>query len=312
MVALFSAIFVYDYIPAPNIYAEGVVNFWMYKPYVYRVLIPLLARGVMLLGVPHNWALAGVVFTSGLASFGALKLFYSSYIAKNRLWAFSLMSWLLMFTLMQNHKKHYDFATIFFFCLSLYLMVKIAAFNAMPVRMPIISNRHAALLFALFPIMVLNRETTALLILVYAIYFWGTDFKVYLIHITYMTTTFLLVYFVIIQNVFRDWAGDSIHVLRHLTMETYLQTPAMIFAVFIIIGCAMIIFTHWNDGTYSRFIKSALILVPIQIALHLLFGYPFEFRVLIESFPVFFVSVIIGLTSTNRVFPKHTYRSIDI
>jgi hypothetical protein len=63
-------------------YARAVVLSWVERPFVYRTLMPWLARGLMSLGFSAVQAIGVVVFVSAIGLVYALKFLYDSFQSK--------------------------------------------------------------------------------------------------------------------------------------------------------------------------------------------------------------------------------------
>jgi hypothetical protein len=288
-VIILMALFASDmiYLPASNDQnATLYTSFSMPKPVIYRVLVPLLARFMMEFGARPDLAIAFILFLSGLGAFYMIR----------KLFVFYGMEWLALFSFMltyilvtSNHSTPLDFMTVFLFLLAYYLMA---------------TGNHLAYCY-LFPLIVLHRETSVLLIGLYALYRWieisheAPSLDVFYEKLQYgdalLSQLIIYIFFkTSLVMAFPEAQGSAIHFLIHDPMGVYLQTPAMLSALFIIIGILLIVRSRW--ALYPPFLKAAFVLFPVQIGLHLLAGNPFEFRVMAESFPIVLLMVFMGMT----------------
>jgi len=185
--------------------------------------------------------------------------------------------------------------TVFLFCLAYYL---IATKNP--------------LYLALFPVIVLHRETAILLVIVFIMFYYcRMEIRSYSIAVIYQATTWLSIR-LILMKIFENAPGMDLHIFIHDVTGVYFQTPAMLSALFIFAGAVAILYSRWSR--LFPFVKAGLVLVPIQIILHFILGNPFEFRVLVESFPFVFLAVMICITvpPAERTITQDTQHMISI
>jgi hypothetical protein len=251
------------------------ITYAMPKPAVYRVLIPMISQLLVSLGIPGNIVMGSIALASGLGSYWLLRKLFESYGIR----IYAGLCWLLVYVLLLNYASPMDWITVFLFLL---------AYRLLRSDHP----RDLVRYLMLFPVIVMHRETAILLVLLYGLLNHKTmSRRTFWISLACQISTFTFHRLAVIK-IFSDSPGDAIR-LYYDVMGTYLQTPAMIAALFILIGIFSIAYANWNH--YDDFIKAAFALFPIQILLHVILGNPFEFRVLAESFPVAFIIVFAGL-----------------
>ena len=270
-------------------YLNYIVTFTLHKPFVYRVIVPLVANGIMaLLGAPAEWAMVIVVFASGLGAFWAIKRFFSLYVADIlRLHLYSFLAFMAEVLLITNFRNYNDFTTVALFCLAFYHM---ASDKPLPY-------------LVLFPLMVLHRETTILLTSIFILYFWGKmPARNLLAALAYQGVVYTALRFAL-SLIFSNTYGSQVNYLFYYdVMGVYLQTPAMLIPLVMLCGMLFVMYLNW--GRYPRFLQVAFMLFPIQIALHLMLGYPFEFRVLAESLPL--LSAIVASIHSPFIILRNT------
>lgn len=136
-------------------YAGGLHPEDYSRPFVYRQLVPLLARGIEFFGVPANVALVVVMTVSGVGFYLALrKLALQFYNLSNRQEIYLVVGVLVSMILLGEYRKPYDLMTallftVFFYCFR--------------------TNQKTKQLLV-FALSCVNRETTILLVLFYVIY----------------------------------------------------------------------------------------------------------------------------------------------
>lgn len=128
-----------------------VVSLNQPRPFVYRQLVPMLARLLMSLHISAAWSLVIIVTLAGIGYYLALRKLAGRFYQlndKNEL----LIVGLTIFTLplLFNSQQVYDLPTAFLFTLSIYCLVTGAILAYLLV----------------FAVACLNRETAFLLILV--------------------------------------------------------------------------------------------------------------------------------------------------
>jgi len=286
------ALFAWGWIDLTSVndqWAGYYVWFTQDKPAVMRVLVPLLARGLMLTGIPAGPAMALVVFSCAVAAYWAIKLFFSEYGLER--WA--VVCWGMIFVLLLNKRNPFDWMTVFIFSLAYYLL-----------------RRYDPRYFLLFTIAALHRETVVLLVLLYMIYLWeSANTKGYWLAVLFQVSTILFIRSMI--EVILDPGGHQLYVLYYDVPGAYLRSPAAWISALLLAGLFYLVWKYWY--IIPKFTQAAFMLVPIQIALHLLNGYPGEVRVMAESFPIMFIvaytvlyaerieiKLIRGTTKTNR------------
>jgi len=243
------------------------LNFETYKPLIYRVIVPVLANALLDLGVPIDLTIPTVMFLSGILVYWQLEKLFAGYGAE----IFTSLCFSLLHLIMYFYAKPMDYLTVFFFTLSYNLFRSY-------------SIRDLKIYLLLFPIMVLHRETAILLIFLYVLLFYKfLSRRSLIITSAYQCLTYATIR-ILLMKIFFDAPGTDIYPFEFDVLGWYLHTPAMISALFIVIGTFKIVYARWER--LDPFLRAGFTLFPIQIFLHLILGFPFEFRVLAESFPI--------------------------
>jgi hypothetical protein len=143
--------------------------------------------------------------------------------------------------------------------------------------------------YALFTIACLNRETMLLLTIVFAVFFlWRLQRTQYLFGLIYQAAAFLGTRFGL-MILYADNPGRSAHFWLWRVLRVYashLFFTVVLIGLCILLGC--LIARGWNRKPIL--LRYALLLMfPLQLVLHLLFGMAFEIRVFAELFPVLWV-----------------------
>jgi hypothetical protein len=261
-------------VPANNDqHPETYVSFQTGKPAVYRVLVPLLARAAMfLLDLPADHGIAFVIFLAGIAAYWSMRRLFENYQAGR----YAPFAFVLTYAMLSNHATPLDFMTVFLFCLAFYLL----------------ASRRFDLYYILFPFVVLHRETSVLLILLFALY--ARRHHTHILGLVYQLFTFGVIRFLLgMTFAGAEGSGNLYYLFLYDVMGVYLQTPAVWITALLLALAGIVIAARWKD--YDPFLRCALLLFPVQIILHLLVGNPFEVRVMAESFPIFWLMFATGL-----------------
>lgn len=137
----------------PNLWKDKLLmSLDMSRPWVYRALIPFLARAMEWVGARLDIAVVVLMMASGIGFYLALRelIFHYHPAASELLVVLFVLAGLLLF---QFDRMPYDLATAFLFTLTFVYMAKGQVRNYM----------------LLFPVICLNKETAVLLIVVWFI-----------------------------------------------------------------------------------------------------------------------------------------------
>lgn len=249
-------------------YGSVIVNSTEERPYAYRVLVPVMSRAVgeFIRENPER-VMEFIFIISAVLAFWAMKYLYESFYEDGNVFAF--VSFQFLFLICMVETKVYDYMTVATFSLSFAFMAR---------------GKHGAFLL-LFPFATLNRETTFLLTLFYAIWFLGKIPKSqYFFSIAYQVSVYLIEK-AIVQSVFSNNGGRPVYFELFQVISVYAKFwPALL----LVAPVGYVIAKSWNK--VPRFFQiAALTMIPAQILLHLLFGKAFEIRVFAESIPVLMI-----------------------
>jgi hypothetical protein len=308
MVVFMATMFSYGYFGLPENNDQNVIfymNFQVDKPFLYRVLVPLIVHALMLFKIKIDIAAVIVVFASALASYWAIKELCAYYLfmidEKARL-LYSLIFFAFTFIILIEYRKTYDWMTVFLFCYLMYVMG-----NMIPVPksglqwggfVGSVSVKYLIIYLLVFPIVVIHRETSILFVLLFAVYFWRrVQILAYIVTIIYQLTVWVTFRFVM-DSIFSN-ANGGFHFLTHDVTGTYINDPRMIVILLVSLFTLWVVRRSWKSTPHL--LQSAFLLVPVQIILHLLFGNPYEFRVFAETVPIILITVTHGF-STKPLF----------
>jgi hypothetical protein len=170
-----------------------------------------------------------------------------------------------------THGYLYDFSTLLLFTLGLGLMVR--------------ANWRAYL--PVFVLACLNKETAILLTLVFAVHFYRNP-RIDRAHFTRILALQIAIYVVIrllLMWTFRDNPGSLVEFHLHRHWSVYKRYPLLAIAsILLCILVAFMMFHKWREKPYFL-LHGTLIIIPL-FALHMLWGWPYEFRVFYEVYPI--------------------------
>jgi hypothetical protein len=262
-----------------NLYLTQVAYSLEERPFVFRLLLPLLSRSLEWLTGIEAVSWLGVLFVlSAVFFYFSAKYLYEAFYERGEIAA--LVSFLFLMTLTFVETKVYDYATAAFFALSLGLLAK---------------GKHGVFLLV-FPFATLNRETTFLLTIFYAVYFFRKlPLQKYLASLSVQTSVYLSIRFVT-ASVFSGNGGQDVYFYFDVMLASRSYIILLIFP--------LLYFFLRNKPEFIR--KSFWIIFPVQVALYLLFGQPFEVRVFAESsFIILLVDT--GLRGRHRLNPARWF-----
>ncbi len=253
-----------------------------WKPYVTRALVPLLTRlTVSVLPVQPEFIATGWMLLSFVGFVFAFRYlvtaFWPACVLSDALTVFAIVSLLpLMATF---SRQMYDFATLFFFTLELGLLAR----------------RQWKWFLAIFPLACLNRETTFLLSLVFAVHYYPLVERSFLVK---MLAAQGLIYVAIrapLLWLFKDNPGNAVEVF--LPVQLYVLSQIFAFSpigllalLFVLCGLGILALTLYRWNYKPPFLReAALVTVPLLVVSYLVFGLPFEIRVFYEAYPIVFI-----------------------
>jgi len=259
-------------------------------PYSYRVLMPWIARSlVWMLGISANTALMVVIVLSSIALLYALwylfEAFYPNHPA-SILIAFCAEA--LIFVLIMFPQKIYDLSTAAFFALSLSFLARTKV------------NWY----LLLFPLATLNRETTFLLILFFAIYYFRKPEQMpvrrYIFSLSYQILCYVGIK-IILTEIFAKNGGSHFFWWPDQVIATYIQHFGKTFT-YIFLFALIVYLAHRNQETKPQLLVDAfLVMAPVLLVLHLFMGYPYEVRMFVEVAPA---ALLLCLAPVQRSEPE--------
>lgn len=269
IVAVISFLWSYIY------YADGLWAEDYTRPFVYRQLVPLLARGIEFLGVPGNIALIVVMTLSGVGFYLALrKLAQEFYDLSNRQDIYLLVGTLASVLVLGIFRKPYDLMTVCLVSLFLYYFW---------------TDQKVKHLIT-FALACLNRETAILLVLFYVVYLFSLlKYKSVRREIIGMSLLQGAIYLLItlgIRYMFAATEGSSAWIEPTENILKFSNQPYRT-----LLHLSVTIFLMWwmsrgweHKPYYLRYAFS--LFAPLLLIMYVVFGQAFEIRVFWEISPL--------------------------
>lgn len=256
------------YLNAPRQVAE-LVSLSLYKPYVYRQLVPILARLLMSLDMDAGLAIVLIMTLAGVGFYLSLqRLVFLVYKGGSEMVVFLMvLAGMVMFHL---HRMPYDLMTAFLFATAFMLLIE---------------NRYQEYAL-LFIVICINRETSFLLVIFY--------FATLLTHKIYLERIWLFVYQVfvwlgirlIITTVFSGNGGEDTWIEPFENVVRFINNPlTTILHLSATVVLLYLVAKNWEAK--PRFFKIAFVtFAPLLTVMYFVFGQAFETRVFWEIFPI--------------------------
>lgn len=240
------------------------------KPWVYRQLVPILAR---LLGnlVPLEIALVTIVTISGVSFYLALRsliLYINDTVSELKI----LLFFLAVILLLRNERLPYDMMTGFLWTLGLLFIVQ---------------QKNLAFMI-LFPFVCLNRiDTAPLLIVAYWLRFpWKWQ------EVTGCGIVFIVMYLGL-HTYFSDNPGSTAWIQPWWNVLRFWYSPwRTLLHLFVTVVIFLRILIRANHQSLY-FQRLFIVLAPIFVILYLVAGQAFEVRVFMEIMPILVVLTIL-------------------
>ena len=262
------------------------------RPYVYRALIPWVARFLNELGFREDVAVIIAVIVSAIGLVYAIQYLLSSFQKENdtRVFVISVLAVLAFMVLFARDCKVYDLATAAFFALGIGAM----------------KRNRLGLFYVIFILSSINRETTIVLTAIFAIYFFKK------MHITpfILGIGFQILIFVPIRiwltMLFKDNVGVDgvIRPIENLRLYTYYPLITFIHWAIILLIIWQIV-RKWKMS--PKILRIAfIILFPLLMGAYIVAGFSFEVRIFAEVYPIAFS--ILWLPNDSVVIERGKYQ----
>lgn len=250
-----------------------MVDLSIHRPFVYRAAMPwLVGLGADSVGVNPVLAVriaVSLCYLVAYVGFERLALMFRANISPKIL---PLIWGLPLFLIILPAHHAYDSVTLVVFT---WAMIAIA-------------NQNTKAYVVLFVLAAINKETTITLILFFALACWGTPqfWKLIL---------FQVVSYVLIRGclvwVFQDSPGGIVERNWEAYLYAITKLSVLFFAIYGLMLFALIqIVQRWER--LPQLAKFGLITIALPLAvLTIPFGFPFEFRVLLEAYPLLLLAL---------------------
>lgn len=268
----------------------NVANSLEMRPFVYRVLVPVLSQTLSSIAqIRAIQAIMLVLILFSVVMYYSIKYLYETFADDRRGSVVSFVGCLALLGLTFQELKVYDIPTTAFFALGL-------AFLARKKFIPF---------YILYPFATLNRETTFLLSIFYVMYYFNGPIsrRHWFYGCMYQVLTYILIRLVTMAY-FANHPGAPFIISSQYLFRVYTTRYLLtfIYLTFIVL-LLYITLRRWNRK--PSFLRAAfLIIFPLQLFLHFLMGWPYEFRVFAESLPIFSVLAMIPTVQLQKAIQQ--------
>jgi len=154
----------------------------------------------------------------------------------------------------------------------------------------LLARRHWAAFCVLFPWLVLCRETSALLTLVYAVWAWPrVSRRRFAADLAYQLIVFAAVkLWLAVRFAGNPGATVEFHPAEQVAFLLAYPLPNVLALSVYGAGLAAALW-RWNDQ--SAFLRAAAVILPAMFGAYWLLGFPGELRIFLEAYPVLFLLV---------------------
>lgn len=252
------------------------------KPFVYRALVPELVDVLMHTGLPKDISYILIISLSLIGYLFAMKSLSQKMYGESCAWGLAYISSWFLILLVWAYCKPYDLMTAFLMTLC-YLLIW---------------NQDHKNLLLVFPFVVLNRETSFLIVILSAVWFWRKMRLMYWMDMIIVQGAMFLSIQSLIRIHYATYVGQESHI--QLSENLNMFSHNLVLTVSLITGFAIILgllVMNWSNR--PKFLRVAfLTLFPILFVLYLVFGYGYEVRVFAEIFPI--VWLLLSKEQTNE------------
>ena len=244
-----------------------------YKPYVYRALLPTLAWIMQsVLRVSSSTSMQGFILLFSGGMLLSLYYLYACFYGKGpRAIVYSFVTSCLVFFVASFPPHVYDIPTVTLFSLSL-LLLQAHKWNYF---------------WILFPVVCFNRETSILLVAIFAWYAWERGMKPKeVVFWSIIGVGIDVAIRILLTTLFQAYPGDVVQFNFYHNADVYLDNPYIfLITLFSFLAVLNVVWGRWNHIP-SLMRISFLVMLPSLILLYLLFGVALELRVFLEVVPV--------------------------
>jgi hypothetical protein len=238
------------------------------RPFVYRVLTPLVIQGVSAgLGISPELASLVVSYLALLGFAWAFWYLAIRFLPTLRAQQITLLAPLTLCPLFLVQRHIYDFPTLFLFTLALALLAHERFFEYL----------------LLLPLVCLAKETAFLLI-----FFFALDFCARTRQYAILLGAQILIYAAIrfgLMWIFRNNAGSDLEFHLMDQIQFYSANPSFALLLFGFVGAVMAL-AAYQFSAKPKFLCDAVLTIAIPlVVLFIFFGFPFELRVFFEAHP---------------------------
>jgi len=244
------------------------------RPFVYRVLTPLLIKALMLITPLSGKTITYIViFLSIIGFLFAFSMFSKLFMSNFETSFLTLTAPIALIPMMLVNGHSYDFPNLFLFTLALYFLA---------------SQKWIEYLI-LFPFVTLSKETSVLLIFLYLLHYRNQLRPSKRFTLLLAQIAIYLPIRMITMWVFRNNPGDAISITILSNIELY-KRHAITTIAFLIFIFMIGFLSNWKIRGKPPFLRNAEIAIVLPIFVLFLFaGWPYEIRVFYEAFPILYL-----------------------
>jgi len=266
------------------------ISLTLFKPFVYRQLMPMLARSLTWLGVPANWAIVLVMTSAGVAFYYALRaLTLHFYPFSNGeqldLWVFALF--VVGLSLFWFERLPSDWATAFLFTLAFLFLAQ---------------GKMLAYIL-LYPIVCLNRETAFLLTVFFLFYvhkvYVPLDVAIFIYQVVVWFAVRISLMIIFLHN-----GGLNAWISPLQNFQKFIAHPwHSLLHIVITVIILYLVLKGWKRK--PLFLRTAfVVMAPLLLIMYWILGQPFEVRVFWEVYPA--AALLMLPTLQNGLVTKRT------
>lgn len=306
-IAIIAALVTYEYAASfwmgddSVVYTEKMIGTDLVKPFVYRQFFPFIARTVIhVTAIRADYVVVGLTVLFGVAFTFAMAWFLSLFLVPYSSESLAMLAIIALFCfvlLFENFRALYDLPTALFFTLALGYL----------------ASKRKSRYFFVFTIASTNRETAILLVIVFIVaYIFSGEFQVknhgrYALYTIYQILAFLLIQ-IVLRQIFIANPGTTAWIRPVYNLRAYLSQPFG-FALTLLIAALIAFFIHKTWHLQPVFLKISLAGLSPIIPMHFIFGGAFEFRSMIEIYPVIFAMLVVAFSNLRQFAARQTNSS---
>ena len=271
-----------------------------YRPFQFRVLVPLLIKLLLHIPVNISWQVKGV---SQLA--GNVHNLTAAWMATFIMFVALVITSVSIPALMERFgypSKTIFIATLlsplplplFFLAAYVYDLPNMCLFTIALIALADINKEQKAATWycIIFILATLNKETSILLTIAFFVIYWHRmKAKNFWLLLAIQITTYTFIRFYLLWRFAQNPGGIvEYHLIDHINLIRSLPPVFLIMVVLVIAGIIFFVVKEWKHK--PQFLRQALIMLVPLVPLYFFFGFPFEIRIFLEIYAVLFILLL--------------------